>query len=140
MLFCEIEERRLILRYVFYNFICYLGAALTLCFFPVANTRSNDDENIQKIKGMIQKECNESKFVKQKVPLRWMKLLDLLKETEQCYVSMTEVLRIAGECDITSTREVQLFLRFMTNAGYLTWMEDEYLRYIIQKKQSTFEI
>ena len=103
-------------------------AAVSLCFFPVANTQSSNDENIQRIKVMIQKECNESKFVKQKVPLTWMKLLDRLKETEQCYILMAAVVEMARGCNIIDPDQLKMFLRFMSNTGYLTWMEDAYLR------------
>ena len=106
-----------------------IGAPISLCFFPVANTLSSRDENIQRIKVMIQLECNESKFVKQKVPLTWMKLLDRLKETQQCYISMGAVVDIALDCNIFSRSELKMFLRFMSNIGYLTWMEDAYLRW-----------
>ena len=77
---------------------------------------------------MIQTECNESKFVKQKVPLTWMKLLDRLKETQESFLSIATVLEMAQDCNISSVNEVHMFLRFMSNTGYLTWMEDSYLR------------
>jgi hypothetical protein len=80
------------------------------------------------IKVMIQEFADKADFVRQKVPLTWLKLLDKLNETKRSYLSLAEVEAIGQECNVVSTGEVEIFLRFMSKTASLTWMEEPYLR------------
>ena len=104
------------------------GGKASLSFFPVNNKLSNQDENIMHIKVMIQEFADKADFVRQKVPLTWLKLLDKLNETKRSYMSLAEVEAIGQECNVVSTGEVEIFLRFMSKTASLTWMEEPYLR------------
>ena len=101
---------------------------ISLSFFPVNNRLSSDDENIRRIKVIVQQYAESADFVKQKVPLTWLKLLDQLNETKRSYLPLVEVEAIAQECNVASSGEVEIFLRFMSKTASLTWLEEPYLR------------
>ena len=62
------------------------GSATTLNFFPVDNTRSGDDPSVQLIKTKLEELFAASDYVKQRVPLHWLKVSPLPLPSHHIYM------------------------------------------------------
>eukprot|EP00511_Aplanochytrium_stocchinoi_P011990 CAMPEP_0204877390 /NCGR_PEP_ID=MMETSP1348-20121228/48163_1 /ASSEMBLY_ACC=CAM_ASM_000700 /TAXON_ID=215587 /ORGANISM="Aplanochytrium stocchinoi, Strain GSBS06" /LENGTH=834 /DNA_ID=CAMNT_0052034247 /DNA_START=194 /DNA_END=2698 /DNA_ORIENTATION=+ len=104
----------------------------SLCYFPLNNRTGYGIENIR---GTIAQAALGHEFVKQQVPLRWVRLLDKMLETEQKekhWISLTAVRNMAKKVGMTSYNELIFMLKRFREFGIVVHFSNtETLREVV---------
>ena len=81
-------------------------------FFPVDNKLGRRDPAIGRLMAICEDTMSASSYVKQRIPLTWLKCLDTLKATHKNALALQEVNDLAVSCHV-KTEDIPSFLRFM---------------------------
>ena len=110
-----------------------------LWFFPVDNTRGNDDRVVQELKLAIEKQIEGEDYVKQRIPFTWMALYDALQSPERQQAKtlpLDECLALGeslgmGQGSVGIADEVRACLLFFNALGFVMYFDEPGLRDLV---------
>ena len=81
----------------------------SLWFFPVDNTKGNQDPVMAHIQRVVLERVKKERYVNEKVPFAWLKVLEQLQKGDKgSSITLQQVLAICRDCGLPSTAEASL--------------------------------
>jgi hypothetical protein len=108
-----------------------LRGITNMCFFPIDNTKGKADRTLTFMINKLEQKIKNSFYFQQSIPLIWLQILDKIdkhKESNSSYLSFNEVANISIECGIRDEDEIREMLLFLSDMGYLLWINESNLR------------
>ena len=103
---------------------------LDLCYFPVNNLTGQSDVAIEDLMTAIEKGVQDADYVKDSIPLTWLRASDALVATKKIILTLDEASSIALACGV-ETDAISLFFSFLSEMGVVLWLDEERLRDVI---------
>jgi GTPase SAR1 family protein len=99
-----------------------------LCFFPVSNFETG--ATVTDLLTSCESYFENASFVKLKVPIVWLKILDEIQKQHMPFVNVDELERMCGKFSFSSKDIIEM-LTFFNEMGKFLWINEDNLRDIV---------
>jgi GTPase SAR1 family protein len=99
-------------------------------FFPVDNKLGKKGAAMKHLVSVVSGVIDNAEYTHKEVPLTWFQTIDCMADTQRDFLSLQEVISIAGRCTV-SEKEVPLLLSFLHDMGHLMWLDEPGLRDVV---------
>uniref|UniRef100_A0A6S8E7N8 non-specific serine/threonine protein kinase n=1 Tax=Aplanochytrium stocchinoi TaxID=215587 RepID=A0A6S8E7N8_9STRA len=97
--------------------VIYNSEDLDLVFFPVSNLNR---AGINEVRKKLDEVAFKQRFVNEKIPVRWIKCLDMMFEDESAsFIYMKDVRTLGKTVEITSMEEIDMMLQLFHDLGMI---------------------
>eukprot|EP00961_Rhodomonas_salina_P292568 3933041-Rhodomonas_salina.1 len=117
-----------------------------LHFFPVNNTKGQDDEVLRELMATMERTVEAEAYVKKKVPLKWVAVYEELRRDTRTAITFAELCAIARKHKLPSSADVALELEvkymalFFSGLGFIMYHDEPSLSDLVVLDPAKFLI